>query len=937
MKRFIFILILSLASLSANAGGIRTAEELIAFAKAVNQYQSTDQWRDERGVVCLEADIDMSKAKKFESISSFGGVFDGKGHSIMNWKAKSGLFGTLLDGGEIRNLIIDKSCSMKAANTDEEYAVGFIADVNKGIISNCENHGSISHKSTYTASDILVGGLVGRNTAVLFNCRNYGDVSSNCVSTAQKGGVQLMIGGLAGGCVPPKGEMRCGFIQCENSGNIKYEGDFPYAYSGGITGYCSGGPIRMCVNRGKVDATALRSAVNRNGRTSHVGGITGFSKFDVTSSDNFGAITSSGGITGYCGGVVAHPSDFFTVSDCVNYGNVSLSNEVPSRLGGISAVCTSDVRFSYCENRGDITFEGFSPDAPSYIGGIVGEVYSKKGAARAAILRNCLNAGDIFSGSGGNNYENDKCIHAGGIVGRSYGLASSQIQVKGCLNTGKVTSVTGKSSPYVAGMQYTKVTGEYYDSYAKSSKPQEDGANVYGRVLSADGKPLKDVVVSDGLQCVATREDGSYSMTSDLRVSRFISVSLPSGYEAERVNAIPQLFKRIRRYEEAVCADFVLTEVGSQDEYTLIMIGDPQNIGLKCSDNGCETFRDVIIPDIEKLKEEGKHLYAINLGDVVYNYMAGYDDFLTVSSTASFPMFNIVGNHDLDKCGFSHPRFTNVSFENYVGPTDYSFNIGDIHYVVLNTVPMFAKALQGSYTAGVSDESLEWLKNDLSFVPKDRTVVLCSHILLIDPYRRLGRRLNETDAIDLFEPFEKVYAWGGHTHTNQGGLCNWKGRKIDGVKVARCTGAPRVNASISREGIPNGYMFVDVKGGHMEWCYKTVGQEKDHQMRVYSPVVTGDGYVKAIIWNYTSTYWAKPEWYEDGVRVSEMEKVKEQDPAYKELFSATMDHLTGMKRSNATPVNSEYMFRIKPSEGVRKGEVRVTDNFGNTYTQIIEW
>ena len=937
MRKALFTLIFVLVPIFSFGGGINTVEDFIAFAKAVNQFQPTDQWRDEQGVVCLEADIDMSKAKKFESISSFGGVFDGKGHTIKNWKAKSGLFGTLLDGGEIKNLIIDKSCSLKASNSDVEYAVGFIVNLNKGIISNCENYGSITHKSSYTANDIYVGGIVGKNTAVIFNCRNYGNISSNCISTLQKGGVEFMIGGLAGGCAPPKGEMRCGFISCENFGDIKYEGDFPYAFSGGITGYNTGGPIRLCVNRGKVEASALRGVQNLNNRTSYVAGICGYSRFEVTSCDNFGKVNSSGGIMGYCSGIVGLPSGFISVSDCINYAEVSLSNEVPSRLGGIAAICTSDVRFSFCENHGEIKFEGFCPDAPSYIGGVVGEVYTKNGSTRASTLRNCLNTGNIISGAGGNNYENDKCIHTGGIVGRSYGLAKAQIQINGCLNNGEVRALTGRSNPYVAGMQYTKIFGVYHDSYAKSSTLLEEGSNVYGKVMTADGKPVKNVVISDGLQCVQTGEDGSYSMKSDLSTARFVTMSLPSGYEVESVNSIPQVFKRIRRYEKAVCADFVLTQTGPQDEYTLIMIGDPQNIGYKSSDNGCETFRNVIISDIEKLKEEGKHLYAINLGDVIYNFTAGYDDFLTMASEASFPMYNVIGNHDLDKCGFAHPRYTNVSYENYVGPTDYSFNIGDIHYVVLNTVPLFANALQGSYTAGVSDESLEWLKNDLSFVSKDKTIVLCSHVLLIDPYRRLGRRLNETSAIELFEPFERVYAWGGHTHTNSGGKCNWKGRKIDGVKVARATGAPRVNAPMSREGIPNGYMFVDVKGGQMEWYYKTAGKDKDYQMRVYSPTVTGDGYVKATIWNYTPTYWNNPKWYENGVRIGELERIKEHDPAYEELFSTTLNHLKGTSRNYATPVNSDYMFRIKPSDGVRKGEVRVTDNFGNTYTQTIEW
>ena len=95
--------------------------------------------------------------------------------------------------------------------------------------------------------------------------------------------------------------------------------------------------------------------------------------------------------------------------------------------------------------------------------------------------------------------------------------------------------------------------------------------------------------------------------------------------------------------------------------------------------------------------------------------------------------------------------------------------------------------------------------------------------------------------------------------------------------------------------------------------------------------------MKATIWNFTPTYWNNPEWYENGVKIGELERIKEHDPAYEELFSTTLNHLKGTSRNYATPVNSDYMFRIKPSDGVRKGEVRVTDNFGNTYTQTIEW
>ncbi len=43
-----------------NAPGIRTVEDFMAFAKAVNEGSSTEQWQNEEGWVNLLADLDFS-------------------------------------------------------------------------------------------------------------------------------------------------------------------------------------------------------------------------------------------------------------------------------------------------------------------------------------------------------------------------------------------------------------------------------------------------------------------------------------------------------------------------------------------------------------------------------------------------------------------------------------------------------------------------------------------------------------------------------------------------------------------------------------------------------------------------------------------------------------------------------------------------------------
>jgi hypothetical protein len=109
-------------------------------------------------------------------------------------------------------------------------------------------------------------------------------------------------------------------------------------------------------------------------------------------------------------------------------------------------------------------------------------------------------------------------------------------------------------------------------------------------------------------------------------------------------------------------------------------------------------------------------------------------------------------------------------------------------------------------------------------------------------------------------------------------------------------------------------------------------------MRAYSPIRTGDGYVKANIWSYSpDSNWSTVEWWENGKKVGEFEQFAEADPDYMQIFTEKLSHIKGRAANYAKPAKSRYMFRIKPSEGVRSGEVRVKDNFGTTYTEKVEW
>ena len=61
-------LILLLSVITVFAGGIGNVKDLAAFAKAINHGGDISAWQNDKGVVCLECDIDMKKAKKLPLI-----------------------------------------------------------------------------------------------------------------------------------------------------------------------------------------------------------------------------------------------------------------------------------------------------------------------------------------------------------------------------------------------------------------------------------------------------------------------------------------------------------------------------------------------------------------------------------------------------------------------------------------------------------------------------------------------------------------------------------------------------------------------------------------------------------------------------------------------------------------------------------------------------
>ena len=108
----------------------------------------------------LTDDIDMYEGMdRYVSVQKYVGTFDGQGHTISNFVLETngnyqGLFGTICDGAEIKNLILDESCSVSGS----AFCGGIVGGTNGTgdiYISN------VGFEGTVTTTNQNAAGLVG--------------------------------------------------------------------------------------------------------------------------------------------------------------------------------------------------------------------------------------------------------------------------------------------------------------------------------------------------------------------------------------------------------------------------------------------------------------------------------------------------------------------------------------------------------------------------------------------------------------------------------------------------------------------------------------------------------------------------------------------------------------------------------------------------------
>ena len=265
---------------------------------------------------------------------------------------------------------------------------------------------------------------------------------------------------------------------------------------------------------------------------------------------------------------------------------------------------------------------------------------------------------------------------------------------------------------------------------AHAAGPQVPAAgSLTGRVASADGKPLAGVVVSDGVRITQTDTEGMYALDSDKELG-YVFISIPSGYmTAADACAIPQFFAHTAKPAgQSERHDFTLTPVDNT-RHTVIAATDHHLADRESLDVTQFTAEGGFIDDVKAVAATtASPVYSICMGDMSWdeywhkrNFMLPEFRSLYERYTFPCPVFNAMGNHDNDPYCASDEA-ASAAFRREIGPTYYSFNLGQLHYVVLdNIIYVNTGGREGAigkldYEVRIDDRQLAWLRADLATV-----------------------------------------------------------------------------------------------------------------------------------------------------------------------------------------------------------------------------
>lgn len=455
------------------------------------------------------------------------------------------------------------------------------------------------------------------------------------------------------------------------------------------------------------------------------------------------------------------------------------------------------------------------------------------------------------------------------------------------------------------------------------------GIDLYGFIGDENDTPVQDVVVSDGFTCTKTDSKGIYQMKKNAD-AKFVFYSSPESYAVNTSSETVKMASFYASIGNSKRFDFKLKKLAAvESSFTLLCIGDPQ----VTSAEEINRFKSETMDDIKTLvASEPLPCYALSMGDMVGDKPAFFEQMKVLIGSGGMPVFATIGNHDkVATSNVNDPRTTNT-FNGVFGPLNYSFNRGDVHFVCLDDV-IFSNS--SAYSGGFTDSQLEWLKQDLSYVPKNKMVIVYYHI----PLRGTSSVVNRSNFFNALQGFAEVHLMTGHTHYSENYEHSSPLVAYEHVHAAACGSWWR--STINGDGTPNGYAVYSITGNTIKsWYYKPTRYDKDFQLRLHKGNVSfggaygyynfnqADNTIVANVWNADSSW--KVEAYENGSKVATLSPMS---TSSKDAWSLGY-HIGVLNRDpdNYSPA-CKHLYLYHPQNESANLEIRTTDRFGKVYRQ----
>ncbi len=514
----------------------------------------------------------------------------------------------------------------------------------------------------------------------------------------------------------------------------------------------------------------------------------------------------------------------------------------------------------------------------------------------------------------------------------------------------------------------------------------DDGATIAGCITDETGIPISGVAVSDGVTVVNSDNEGKYRIMSD-KAKGYVFISLPGNYTIETNNGTPGFFRPLLLSPDKLeVHDFILKPCDN-NSYSVIIHTD-QHLVDRTED--ILQFDNYVLPDIlesiSSRKKEGRNAYSISLGDIGWEQFwrsnnFGLSDAVKKINSIGIPIFHVMGNHDNDPYLSGDWNCSGI-FRETIGPTYYSFNIGQIHFIVLDNViynnigASSAEMGDRSYDRAISSDQLAWLTADLAHVKdKSAPLIICGHVPFMSEPKLVGGKeeikrnlLNMVDLERCLEEFKDITFFSGHYHRNfnidspfREGMREFNVASLSGTLWwTRKSGYS--NHHVCTDGSPGGYGILDVDGKHFRYTYKGVGYSEDNQFRIYDlntihiaeSSISNPKYADKVK-EYAGRYYTPasdneilvnvfnwgPGWKieitEEGKPLS-VTRIRDKDPLH--ILSYECQRLSHgyipTSTSTLLTQNTSHIFSANADKATSSIKVTVTDNYGRSYSSTIK-